>query len=93
MKGLEVDQEDALAGATTAPSIPLRCKAEATNPDVLISEIASLLTEAAAPLLLKHTSDAALASLEESGVAAAFVRAMRAAQHRANALGDEFGAA
>ncbi len=38
------------------------------------------------------TTHAALTSLEASGVKAAFVQAMRAAQQRARELGDEFGA-
>ncbi len=37
------------------------------------------------------TTYAALTSMEASGVKAAFVQAMRAAQQRANELGDEFG--
>jgi len=37
------------------------------------------------------TTHAALASLEASGVQAAFVRALKAAQQRARELGDEFG--
>ncbi len=39
------------------------------------------------------TTYAALTSLESSGVKAAFVRAMQAAQQRAGELGDEFGKA
>jgi len=38
------------------------------------------------------TTFAALASLEDSGVKAAFVRALHAARERAHELGDEFGA-
>lgn len=38
------------------------------------------------------TTFAALQALEESGVKAAFIEAIRAAQHRAHELGDEFGA-
>ena len=38
------------------------------------------------------TTFAALSSLDASGVQAAFVRALRAAQQRARELGDEFGA-
>jgi pyrroline-5-carboxylate reductase len=38
------------------------------------------------------TTHAALASLEASGVQAAFVQALKAAQQRARELGDEFGA-
>ena len=37
------------------------------------------------------TTHAALTSLEDSGVKAAFVKALKAAQHRAHELGDEFG--
>ena len=37
------------------------------------------------------TTYAALTSMETSGVKAAFVQAMQAAQTRAAALGDEFG--
>jgi pyrroline-5-carboxylate reductase len=37
------------------------------------------------------TTYAALTSMEASGVKAAFVQAMRAAQQRASELGDEFG--
>ena len=38
------------------------------------------------------TTHAALTSLEASGVKAAFIAALRAAQQRARELGDEFGA-
>jgi pyrroline-5-carboxylate reductase len=38
------------------------------------------------------TTYAALQSMEAAGVAASFEAAMRAAQHRAHELGDEFGA-
>jgi pyrroline-5-carboxylate reductase len=37
------------------------------------------------------TTHAALMAMQSSGVAAAFVSAIRAAQHRAAELGDEFG--
>jgi pyrroline-5-carboxylate reductase len=37
------------------------------------------------------TTHAAITSLEASGVKEAFVKALRAAQHRAHELGDEFG--
>ena len=37
------------------------------------------------------TTHAALSALDASGVKAAFVAAMRAAQQRARELGDEFG--
>jgi pyrroline-5-carboxylate reductase len=37
------------------------------------------------------TTYAALTSLEASGVKAAFVKALKAAQQRAKELGDEFG--
>jgi pyrroline-5-carboxylate reductase len=37
------------------------------------------------------TTHAALTAMQSSGVAAAFVAAIRAAQHRASELGDEFG--
>ena len=37
------------------------------------------------------TTHAALQSLQADGVAAAFVRALKAAQQRARELGDEFG--
>ena len=37
------------------------------------------------------TTHAALTSLEASGVKDAFIKALRAAQHRAHELGDEFG--
>lgn len=39
------------------------------------------------------TTHAALTSLESDGVKAAFVKALKAAQHRARELGDEFGRA
>lgn len=39
------------------------------------------------------TTHAALTSLESDGVKAAFVKALKAAQHRAHELGDEFGRA
>jgi pyrroline-5-carboxylate reductase len=37
------------------------------------------------------TTHAALMAMQSAGVAAAFVAAIRAAQHRATELGDEFG--
>ena len=60
------------------------------------SELARRSGEAPAVLRQRVTSKggttyAALQSLEQDGVAAKFIRALRAAEHRAQELGDEFG--
>ncbi|RZI86477.1 MAG: pyrroline-5-carboxylate reductase [Rubrivivax sp.] len=78
--GLPADQGRALALATFAGA----------------TELATQSTEAPSVLRERVTSKggttyAALSSMEGSGVKAAFVAAMRAAQQRAGELGDEFG--
>jgi pyrroline-5-carboxylate reductase len=79
--GLSAAQGRALALGTFAGATAL-AQASPDAPSVLRERVTSK----------GGTTHAALASLEHSGVKAAFVTAMRAAQQRARELGDEFGA-
>jgi pyrroline-5-carboxylate reductase len=78
--GLSAEQGKQLALATFAGATSL---AQASNepPAVLRERVTSK----------GGTTYAALTSLEASGVKAAFVKALKAAQQRAKELGDEFG--
>ena len=78
--GLSAAQGKALALATFAGATAL---AEASDepPEVLRERVTSK----------GGTTYAALTAMESSGVKAAFVRALKAAQQRARELGDEFG--
>ncbi|MGH6647070.1 pyrroline-5-carboxylate reductase [Aquabacterium sp.] len=78
--GLDAEQGRALALATFAGATTLATQSTET-PSVLRERVTSK----------GGTTHAALSSLEASGVKAAFVSAMRAAQKRAGELGDEFG--
>ncbi|RZL00144.1 MAG: pyrroline-5-carboxylate reductase [Rubrivivax sp.] len=78
--GLDAEQGRALALATFAGATTLAAQSTET-PSVLRERVTSK----------GGTTHAALSSLEASGVKAAFVSAMRAAQKRAGELGDEFG--
>jgi pyrroline-5-carboxylate reductase len=79
--GLSAAQGRQLALATFAGSTAL-AQASADPPELLRERVTSK----------GGTTFAALASLEASGVKAAFVQALKAAQQRARELGDEFGA-
>ena len=79
--GLSDAQGKALALATFAGATSL-AQASDEPPSVLRERVTSK----------GGTTHAALAALEASGVKAAFVAAMKAAQRRARELGDEFGA-
>jgi pyrroline-5-carboxylate reductase len=78
--GLTAEQGKALALATFAGASSL-AQASAEPPQVLRERVTSK----------GGTTYAALTSLEASGVKAAFVKALKAAQQRARELGDEFG--
>ena len=78
--GLDAEQGRALALATFAGATTLASQSTEA-PSVLRERVTSK----------GGTTHAALSSLEASGVKAAFVSAMRAAQQRAGELGDEFG--
>jgi len=78
--GLDAEQGRALALATFAGATTLASQS-VEPPSVLRERVTSK----------GGTTYAALSSLEASGVKAAFVAAMRAAQQRAGELGDEFG--
>ena len=77
--GLSADQGRQLALATFAGSTALAQQSE-DPPELLRERVTSK----------GGTTFAALASLEASGVKAAFVQALKAAQQRARELGDEF---
>jgi len=79
--GLSAEQGKQLALATFAGATELAATSD-EPPQVLRERVTSK----------GGTTYAALASLEASGVKAAFVAALRAAQQRARELGDEFGA-
>ena len=79
--GLSEAQGRALAIATFAGATQLADDSP-EPPDVLRERVTSK----------GGTTFAALSALEASGVKAAFIDAIRAAQHRARELGDEFGA-
>ena len=78
--GLSLEQGRRLALATFAGATAL---AQASNdpPELLRERVTSK----------GGTTHAAISSLERSGVKAAFVAALMAAQQRARELGDEFG--
>ena len=78
--GLSAEQGKQLALATFAGATELAATSP-EPPDVLRERVTSK----------GGTTHAALTSLEASGVKAAFVTALRAAQQRARELGDEFG--
>ncbi|WP_341889689.1 pyrroline-5-carboxylate reductase [Variovorax sp. YR752] len=78
--GLSAEQGKQLALATFAGATAL-AQASDEPPEVLRERVTSK----------GGTTYAALTSLEASGVKAAFVKALKAAQHRARELGDEFG--
>ncbi|MDE2402596.1 MAG: pyrroline-5-carboxylate reductase [Burkholderiales bacterium] len=78
--GLSAEQGRALALATFAGATALASQSNEA-PAVLRERVTSK----------GGTTYAALSSMETSGVKAAFVAAMRAAQQRAGELGDEFG--
>ena len=78
--GLSAEQGKQLALGTFAGSTAL-AQASADSPAVLRERVTSK----------GGTTYAALTSLEASGVKAAFVTALKAAQQRARELGDEFG--
>lgn len=79
--GLSAAQGKQLALATFAGATELAATSE-EPPEVLRERVTSK----------GGTTHAALTSLEASGVKAAFIAALRAAQKRARELGDEFGA-
>lgn len=79
--GLSAEQGKQLALATFAGATELAATSE-EPPEVLRERVTSK----------GGTTHAALTSLEASGVKAAFIAALRAAQKRARELGDEFGA-
>ena len=79
--GLSADQGKQLALATFAGATSL-AQASDDPPELLRERVTSK----------GGTTYAALMSLEASGVKAAIVKALRAAQQRAGELGDEFGA-
>jgi len=79
--GLSAEQGKQLALATFAGATAL-AQASVDAPSVLRERVTSK----------GGTTHAALTSLEASGVKAAFITALRAAQQRARELGDEFGA-
>ena len=78
--GLSAEQGKQLALATFAGATSL-AQASAEAPEVLRERVTSK----------GGTTYAALTSLEASGVKAAFVKALKAAQTRAHELGEEFG--
>jgi len=78
--GLSAEQGQQLALATFAGATSL-AQASSEPPAVLRERVTSK----------GGTTYAALTSLEASGVKAAFVKALKAAQQRAKELGDEFG--
>ena len=78
--GLSAEQGKQLALATFAGATSL-AQASTEPPDVLRERVTSK----------GGTTYAALSSLEASGVKAAFVKALKAAQTRAHELGEEFG--
>jgi len=78
--GLTAEQGKQLALATFAGATAL-AQASSEPPEVLRERVTSK----------GGTTYAALTSLEDSGVKAAFVKALKAAQQRARELGDEFG--
>jgi pyrroline-5-carboxylate reductase len=78
--GLSAEQGRQLALATFAGATSL-AQASDDPPELLRERVTSK----------GGTTHAALASLEASGVKAAFVKALHAAQQRARELGDEFG--
>src|SRR5512144_393237 len=78
--GLSAEQGKQLALGTFAGATAL-AQASPDAPSVLRERVTSK----------GGTTHAALSALEASGVKAAFVAAMRAAQQRARELGDEFG--
>jgi pyrroline-5-carboxylate reductase len=78
--GLSAEQGRQLALATFAGATAL-AQASSEPPEVLRERVTSK----------GGTTYAALTSLEASGVKAAFVKALKAAQQRARELGDEFG--
>ena len=78
--GLSAAQGKELALATFAGATAL-AQASGETPAVLREQVTSK----------GGTTYAALTSLESSGVKAAFITALKAAQHRARELGDEFG--
>lgn len=78
--GLSEDQGKQLALATFAGATAL-AQASAESPALLRERVTST----------GGTTHAALCSLQASGVQAAFVQALKAAQQRAHELGDEFG--
>ena len=77
--GLSAEQGKALALATFSGATAL-AQASDEPPEALRERVTSK----------GGTTYAALTSLEASGVKAAFVKALKAAQHRARELGDEF---
>jgi len=79
--GLSPEQGKQLALATFAGATELAATSD-EPPQVLRERVTSK----------GGTTHAALTSLEASGVKAAFITALRAAQQRARELGDEFGA-
>lgn len=79
--GLAPEQGKQLALATFAGATAL-AQASSDPPSLLRERVTSK----------GGTTYAALTSLESSGVKAAFVKALKAAQQRARELGDEFGA-
>ncbi|WP_372525863.1 pyrroline-5-carboxylate reductase [Piscinibacter sp.] len=80
--GLSAEQGKRLALATFAGATALAVQSD-EPPEVLRERVTSK----------GGTTHAALTSLEADGVKAAFVKALKAAQHRARELGDEFGRA
>jgi pyrroline-5-carboxylate reductase len=78
--GLSAEQGKQLALATFGGAASLAL-ASSDPPDVLRERVTSK----------GGTTHAAISSLDDSGVKAAFVKALKAAQHRARELGDEFG--
>jgi pyrroline-5-carboxylate reductase len=78
--GLSAEQGKQLALATFAGATAL-AQASSEPPEVLRERVTSK----------GGTTHAALSSLESSGVKAAFVKALKAAQQRARELGDQFG--
>ena len=80
--GLSADQAYKLAVATFSGASSLAA-ASTESPEVLRQRVTSK----------GGTTYAALTSMEDAGIKAAFVKAMQAAQIRARELGDEFGKA
>lgn len=78
--GLSASQARQLALATLAGATSL-ARASPDTPEVLRQKVTSK----------GGTTQAAIESLDADGVKAAFLRALKAAQHRAAELGDEFG--